>query len=88
LSSSGGEVISVDKGTMQTGISKMPEADQLASIYEDRSGLLWIEPQKPGVIKFDPARNTFKRFHQRTDAYYNHIDKVYKVLRTKADWCG
>jgi len=83
LSSSGGEVIWVDRATMQTGVSKMPETDQFASIYEDRSGLLWIEPQKPGIVKFDPVHNTFKRFHQRTDAYYNHIDKVYKVFEDK-----
>lgn len=45
----------------------------LLSIYEDRRGLLWIEPGDVGVLMFDPATRSFKHFKQENYSSY-HLD--------------
>lgn len=49
-------------------VSKMDLGERLYSIYEDKSGVLWIEPEYQGVIRFDPGRNAVRRFSQTIDA--------------------
>ncbi|MFA4869354.1 MAG: two-component regulator propeller domain-containing protein [Pedobacter sp.] len=52
----------------------------MLSIYEDKSGLLWIEPEKHGLIKYDPKKETFKYFFQENDANFFNSAKDYKVF--------
>lgn len=84
LSTSGGEIITIDPAHLNISSSSlMAGAPALFSIYEDRSGLLWIEPEKHGVIKYDPVKKTFKHFTQRNDANYENLAKYYNIFEDK-----
>lgn len=58
----------------------MSGAAPMYSIYEDKSGLLWIEPEKHGLIKYDPHQDTFKYFFHENDANFFNSAKDYKVF--------
>ncbi|MHA4846134.1 hybrid sensor histidine kinase/response regulator transcription factor [Flavitalea antarctica] len=53
---------------------------ELLSIYEDQSGLLWIEPRERGIILFDPVNQRFRLFTQQAFANYLHDDEEYSVF--------
>lgn len=48
------------------------------SLYEDRLGNIWVEPQNAGVIKYNPYKNRFRNFEQQTD--YQGAARDYKLL--------
>lgn len=52
----------------------------LFSIYEDRSGYLWVEPQKEGVIRINPATGKMKTYQQKSNARYVFPKDHYTVL--------
>lgn len=84
LSTSAGELITVDPVNLNVASSAvMAGAPAMFSIYEDHSGMLWIEPEKHGVIKFDPFKNAFKHFTQRNDANYENLAKYYHIFEDK-----
>jgi len=62
LTTSGSELITVAINNLHVSASVMHNGGPLFSIYEDRSGFLWIEPEANGVIKFNPKNQTFKYF--------------------------
>jgi signal transduction histidine kinase/ligand-binding sensor domain-containing protein/DNA-binding response OmpR family regulator len=80
LSTAAGEIITANKKGLSVGISAIADASEFFSIYEDRKGLLWIEPENYGIVKFDPSRNEFKHFNQKMDGFYDHGAKFYKVF--------
>ena len=58
ITTAGGGLISIN--ISNRGIKKYtPGLGELSRIYEDRSGTLWIEPEKYGAIKFDPGTAKF-----------------------------
>ena len=66
VSTTRGELITVDLQTNKH--SKMVLAlTSLSSIYEDRMGYLWVEPEKFGVIRVSPYNNTFEMLYQAAD---------------------
>ncbi|MEI6950473.1 two-component regulator propeller domain-containing protein [Paraflavisolibacter sp. H34] len=79
----GGEVITVDAASLTFRQQALPQAEPLHSIYEDRSGQLWIEPQRQGVIKYHPQQNTFQRFLQKTDAFMSYTIREYSVFEDR-----
>lgn len=84
LSTSNGEIITVDPVSLSVvSSSAMAGAPLLLSIYEDRAGMLWIEPEKHGVVKFDPFKRAFKHFTQRNDANYENLAKYYHIFEDK-----
>ncbi|MES2277382.1 MAG: two-component regulator propeller domain-containing protein [Bacteroidota bacterium] len=83
LSTSGGEIITVSRSTKMISTSAMADVGEFFSIYEDNNGLLWIEPQNYGIVKFDPKHNAFKRFSQKTDAYYDRVTKFYRAFEDR-----
>lgn len=52
----------------------------LYSIYEDRSGVLWVEPSSDGVIKYDPRNGNFKHFTQINNTNYRRNPEDYRVF--------
>lgn len=74
------DVISINKATLQTTTSTYAGTGPLLSIYEDKSGLLWIEPEKHGLVKYDPVKKAFKYFFQENDANFFNTAKEYKVF--------
>ncbi len=55
--------------------------NSIRSLYVDKQGLVWIETASPGVIKFDPAHKSFKRFVQKTDKVspYVYLGNFYNI---------
>ena len=83
LSTSGGGVITINPANVNVSSVSSGMGSALFSIYEDRSGMLWIEPESHGVIRFDPFKHSFKHFTQRKDATYENLAKYYKVFEDK-----
>lgn len=48
------------------------------SLYEDYSGLIWIEPTDEGVVKYDPKTQQYKYFTQTKD--FSGLSRDYRVL--------
>jgi signal transduction histidine kinase/ligand-binding sensor domain-containing protein/CheY-like chemotaxis protein/AraC-like DNA-binding protein len=80
VTTSGSELITVNNADLNSVVSKMAGAEPFFSIYEDKAGLLWIEPEKHGLVKFDPVNKTFKYFFQKNEASYNNADKYYSIF--------
>lgn len=74
------QVVTLHMDDLQFLTSVMPGNNPLFSIYEDRSGILWIEPEKHGLVKYNPATRTFKYFFQENDANFFNTAKEYKVF--------
>lgn len=74
------EVITIDKVNLRTSVATYSGTGPLLSIYEDRSGLLWIEPEKHGLVKYNPVNHLFKYFFQENDANFFNTAKEYKVF--------
>ena len=50
------------------------------SVYEDRKGLVWLQPEKLGVIKFNPTTGAVKHFTQRNDSNFSNGPEYYNVF--------
>jgi len=61
--------VSLQSGTKTT--HQIGAGLQIYSIYEDRSGALWLEPGKQGVIRFNPLSQESKWFTHRLDGNEN-----------------
>lgn len=66
-----GQLLQINIDGWQIKTSNVGNGLQLHTIYEDRSGVLWLEPGKQGVIRFDPSTQISKWFTHRTDGNEN-----------------
>ncbi|WP_207428815.1 sensor histidine kinase [Pedobacter sp. SYSU D00535] len=61
------------------------ENQSLFSLFEDSRGLLWVEPQRSGILKYDPASNVSRFYFYPSPDYIikenNNYD--YQVLEDK-----
>lgn len=76
----GRDVITTNVSSLQNITAFMPGVGPMLSMYEDKTGLLWIEPEKNGLIKYNPVTRTFKYFFQANDANFYNTAKEYKVF--------
>lgn len=76
----GSGLINLDLASGKTIISRSPVFHSLFSIFEDRGGRLWFESDAPGIVKYDPQTNTFKRFAQKKDSYATSPSNNYMVF--------
>jgi len=58
---------------------RIADHKDLGKIYQDKWGLLWIQPEK-GIIKYDPSNATYKLFTQKKDAEALTIHTTYQVF--------
>ena len=65
LSTNNSGLAILDLKTSVLSFKKMPGYSSFFSLYEDRTGNVWIEPPAAGVIKFDPGNEQFKLFVQK-----------------------
>jgi signal transduction histidine kinase/ligand-binding sensor domain-containing protein/DNA-binding response OmpR family regulator len=76
-STSLGEVIMINLSDQQiTTVHYQPE-ESLSSLYEDKMGGLWIEPEKLGAIRFDPQTRSFQLFSPNTGTILNDVNNKY-----------
>lgn len=83
ITSALGELISFDPATSAVNISKYNIPAALFSIFEDRTGNLWIEPEKRGVIRFDVNKREFQTFLQKNDAINSIPKSHFRVFEDK-----
>ena len=60
--------------------AEMPGFSSFQSVYEDKSGRLWLEPEKNGVVEYNPQTRQFKLFTQKKDANFTSPNKNYHVF--------
>lgn len=58
---------------------RVSDHKELGKIYQDKFGLLWIQPEK-GIIKYDPSNGSYKLFTQKKDAEALTIHTTYQVF--------
>jgi len=78
---SAAELIHIDNNGHVISVSKYPAKEKLLSLYEDRSGNLWIEPENYGVIRYSTENRKFRKFtHQASGdpTYKGNNFKVYE----------
>jgi signal transduction histidine kinase/ligand-binding sensor domain-containing protein/DNA-binding response OmpR family regulator len=56
-----------------------PAAKEFISIYEDKSGILWLESRLPGVVRYNTASHTFAHFSNTITDRLNIINNRVKV---------
>jgi signal transduction histidine kinase/ligand-binding sensor domain-containing protein/DNA-binding response OmpR family regulator len=66
-STSLGEVIIVSPRNQPVTTVNYHRKESLSSLYEDKTGGLWIEPEQNGVIRFDLQNRSFQLFSLNTD---------------------
>ncbi|PTQ96593.1 two component regulator with propeller domain [Mucilaginibacter yixingensis] len=79
-----GDLLLIDRFSLQTTIYHSPQSGGLNRMYEDKSGLLWIEPENSGVLKFDPSNHRFKFFTQETDGDYDNTSHYFRVMEDRS----
>lgn len=75
-----GKIITVNLGDRKYNVVTYNRDESLYSIYEDKSGVLWIEPRERGVIRFNPANSSFSFFSQKIEDPNNVIGNRFKVF--------
>ena len=73
LTTSSGELITFNTKTLKTASILKISDSSVHKIYQDRQGLLWIEPEKHGVFMVNPKEKSIRFFSQQTDATFLDI---------------
>jgi len=79
-STSGGELLTLNSTNWEVQSSAIADKDPLFSIHEDNNGLVWIEPESHGVIKYNPKTGLFNHFIQKNDANFSNDASNYHVF--------
>ncbi|WP_205508920.1 hybrid sensor histidine kinase/response regulator transcription factor [Longitalea arenae] len=85
-STEGGELLVMDLAgyTPAAPVTLINDAQNpLSSMYEDKSGHLWIEPHKEGVIRLNPVTGNRKTYRQKNNAKYNYSGDHFTVFEDK-----
>lgn len=75
-----GELLVWYKGSSKPETFSYRAASALYSMYEDKTGNIWIEPEKEGAVRFNPATHVFKEYQQKNNARYNYSGNHFKVF--------
>ncbi|HEY4327498.1 MAG TPA: two-component regulator propeller domain-containing protein [Mucilaginibacter sp.] len=92
VTTSGGELITVNCLDYHLARSVYSKDNRLFSIFQDSKNNLWFEPEKRGVVRYDIAKNIFTTYTQRNDAklgipdnhfrvFEDNVGRVWSVLR-------
>jgi len=74
-----GQVITVDANGIKKEAVQLSNGSPLYSVYEDQTGLLWVEPEKKGIYKYNSLTKELKYFFQENLTNYLHSPEDYKV---------
>lgn len=75
-----GAVLRIDPRDLTVQVFQYPARQPLHSLYEDRQGYLWIEPDQSGVVRLDPFTNRFRLFSPVIETSLPFIGNRYRVL--------
>ncbi|MBW8684676.1 AraC family transcriptional regulator [Chitinophaga rhizophila] len=79
FSTASGAVISFSPATLVINFRQQVSDLPVHTLYEDKRGVLWIEPEKNGVIRYAPAEQLVNHFKQQNYANYLRASKDYAV---------
>ncbi|AEV97713.1 histidine kinase [Niastella koreensis GR20-10] len=65
-STSLGEIVMISLGDQRIATANYATKESLSTLYEDKTGGLWIEPEKMGALRFDPSTRSFQLFSVNT----------------------
>lgn len=87
-SSASGELICIDKFRKIKRIKITPDGSPLYHIFEDSKGILWIESEGFGVVRFDPLHEKRQLLLAKDQLYSRTRIKGYKIFedRTGRVW--
>lgn len=54
--------------------------NSLYSIYEDKTSYLWLEPEREGVVRYEPGTGNYKIYRQQNNARYNYSGDHFTVF--------
>ncbi|WP_158085368.1 hybrid sensor histidine kinase/response regulator transcription factor [Niastella vici] len=84
VTTAGGELMSFDlTGHIPSYAKKYLINDKnnpLFAVYEDKSGYLWVEPQREGAIRINPVTGKLKTYQQPNNAKYNYAGDRFTVF--------
>ncbi|QKJ30768.1 response regulator [Mucilaginibacter mali] len=75
-----GEILTVDITGGRVSSRVNCNAGGLSSMYEDKSGNLWVAPDKGGIIRYAPGDGSLHWFTQVNDAKYNANGDRFRVF--------
>ncbi|TKC56508.1 response regulator [Pedobacter hiemivivus] len=70
-----GSLLTVNDKAELVNDTRIDEKINASTIFEDRSGNLWIESSKRGVIRYVPGTGKFNWFQNRADGINNGLQK-------------
>ncbi|GGF29669.1 hybrid sensor histidine kinase/response regulator transcription factor [Flavobacterium limi] len=70
LTTSSGELITFNSKTLKIESTLKISDSPIYKVYQDKQGLLWIEPEKHGVFMVNPKEKKVRFFSQQTDATF------------------
>ncbi|MHC0444778.1 hybrid sensor histidine kinase/response regulator transcription factor [Flavobacterium sp. 3-218] len=80
-----GQLLTFDLKTFKINSTIQISQGPIFSVYPDKSGLLWIEPEKHGVFLVDPKSKNIKFFSQQTDATFLQLEHSFGVFEDNFD---
>ncbi|MES2777362.1 MAG: two-component regulator propeller domain-containing protein [Bacteroidota bacterium] len=75
-----GDLVTLNLVTQDIVSTSYRPAEPLGNMYEDTQGLLWIEPEKSGVIRFNPLNGSFLHLVQQNGEGPNSPGNRFRVL--------
>jgi len=85
ITTSSGELITFNTTTLKT-VSTLKISDApVYEVYQDTRGLLWVEPEKIGVLMVNPKTKSIQLFSQKTDVSIVQLKNSYEILEDNFD---
>ncbi|SHG63290.1 Signal transduction histidine kinase [Flavobacterium fluvii] len=85
ITTSPGELIIFNTTTLKIESSLKISDSPLYKIYQDKQGLLWIEPDKHGVFMVNPKEKSVRFFTQQTDATFLQLRHSFGIFEDNFD---
>lgn len=80
-----GDLIIFNLSDRQVSKINLGSKQALQVLYEDRKGNLWIEPEKVGVVRFDPINRSFSYFFKNNNENLSNLGNRFRVLEDNND---
>ncbi|PXY46429.1 hybrid sensor histidine kinase/response regulator transcription factor [Flavobacterium hydrophilum] len=85
ITNSAGELIAFNIQTLKTESTLKISDSPVHKIYQDKQGLLWVEPHKHGVFMVNPKQKSIHFFSQQTDATFLQLEHSFGVFEDNFD---
>lgn len=85
ITTSAGELITFNIATLKTESTLKISDSPVYRIYQDKQGLLWIEPENHGVLMVKPKEKKITFFYQQTDVTFLQPKHSFDVFEDNFD---